>query len=74
MIKDLGTIWHVLAACEPIDPVKFGDFCRAFTAKFEADANINWYQFSPTMHKILVHGQECIEFFPVPIGWLSEEV
>ena len=53
MIKDIGTIWHTLAACEPVDSVKFGEFCAAFVEKYEADSNINFYQFSPTMHKIL---------------------
>ena len=70
-LKDLGTIWHVLAACEPIDSVKFGNFCRDFVAKFNADSNINWYQFCPSTHKILGmdHVQMTKVFCKLKVNW-----
>ena len=53
LIKDLGTIWFTLTSDCPIDSQKFGDFCKSFNEKFKADKSINWYQFCPTLHKIL---------------------
>ena len=73
LVKDLGTIWFTLTSDCTIDSQKFGDFCNLFNEKFKLDQNINWYQFCPTLHKILVHGQQCMEYFDIPIGWLSEE-
>lgn len=34
----------------------------------------SWYYMPATVHKILVHGSDVIEFAAVPIGHLSEEV
>ena len=72
LVKDLGTIWRILVQSCSIDAEKFGHTCDLFIERFKFDASINWYEFSPTIHKILVHGRQCIEYFPVPIGWLSE--
>ena len=55
-----------------VDPIEFGKFCDDFVQKFKNDPSLNWYQFSPTLHKVLWHGKEAIEFFPLPISWLSE--
>ena len=74
LIRDLGIMWETVRSSLPIDADKFGDFCDLFTVRFNADPLINWYEFSPTLHKIIVHGRECMKFFPIPIGWLSEEV
>ena len=32
-----------------------------------------WYTMTPTVHKVLLHGAEIIEYMPLPIGQLSEE-
>lgn len=32
-----------------------------------------WYYMSPSVHKLLVHGEAIISHFSVPIGHLSEE-
>lgn len=32
-----------------------------------------WYKMSPTVHKLLIHGSDIINYFNVPFGWLSEE-
>ena len=53
LVHDLGIMWEVLVAGVPIDPEKFGDFCDAFVLKFSAEPSISWYQFSPTIHKII---------------------
>ena len=36
-------------------------------------SNCSWFILSPTVHKIIVHGQEALEHFPIPISWLNEE-
>ena len=33
----------------------------------------SWYNMTPTVHKVLLHGAEIIENAPLPIGHLSEE-
>ena len=58
IIEDLGTVWRTLACGMPIDSVKFGKFCSNFVEKFENDENVNFYLFSPTIHKVLYHGQQ----------------
>ena len=72
MVEDLGTIWRTLTSGFSIDAEKFGNFCQNFVKKFQNDVGVNWYLFSPTIHKVLFHGKQAIEHFPVPIGWLSE--
>ena len=72
LVKDLGKIWSIVVSGLSVNTEKFGELCEMFVAKFNMDKAINWYEFSPTLHKIIVHGKECMEYFPVPIGWLSE--
>lgn len=56
--------------------------CKINTTKFKVLLNqtrelylklYNWYYMPSTVHKILVHGCDVIEFFDLPIGQLSEE-
>ena len=72
LVHDLGVMWEAVVASVPIDPEKFGNFCELFVAKFSFDPTINWYEFSPTLHKVIVHGRQVMEFFDIPLGWLSE--
>ena len=51
VVEDLGTIWTTLCSGEPIDSDKFGRFCQDFVVKFKNVWYINWYQWSPTLHK-----------------------
>lgn len=32
-----------------------------------------WYYMSPSVHKLLIHGEAIISHFSIPIGHLSEE-
>ena len=50
----------------------FGEFCENWMEFYE-NSDVNWYLLSPTIHKVLKHGKEVIEHFPLPIGWFSEE-
>ena len=51
VIEDLGTIWKTLTSGCAIDPDKFGKFCDNFVKKFQKDKRVNFYLFSPTIHK-----------------------
>jgi hypothetical protein len=54
-----------------IDPDKFQALADKWkTIYFE---NVNWYNMSPTVHKVVEHGAQIIRASPVPVGLLSEE-
>ena len=36
--------------------------------------NGSWFKLTPTVHKVIIHGQEALEHFEIPISWLNEEV
>ena len=55
LVTDLGVIWQVLVSGHSIKSDEFQAFCDNFVEKFNADPNINWYEFSPTLHKGLNH-------------------
>ena len=55
LIKDIGTMWTTICSGFAIDVDKFARFCDNFVSKFRNDNSINFYQFSPTLHKILCH-------------------
>ena len=55
LIKDIGTMWTTICSGFAIDVDKFARFCDNFVTKFRNDNSINFYQFSPTLHKILCH-------------------
>ena len=59
IISGIGTIWSTLTCGLPIDATKFGDFCEKFVEKYDT-SSVNWYQFSPTIHKGGCH----ILYFP----------
>ena len=56
-----------------IDPEAFGKFSKDFVEKCRNDPLVNWYHWSPTLHKVLWHGEAVIAYFDFPISWLSEE-
>ena len=53
VIEDIGTIWTTLCCGEPINSEAFGQFCDNFMLKFKNNPTVSFYQFSPTLHKIL---------------------
>lgn len=64
-------ILEVLACNEEIDSRKFGDYAKE-TAKIYT-AKYPWRKMSPTVHKIIYHGEDVINQHLVPLGDLSEE-
>lgn len=62
----------VTITCElPINPIKFGIYCRTLAEKYVT--SYSWHPMTVTVHKILVHGQEIIESNALPVGMLSEQ-
>jgi hypothetical protein len=54
---------------QEIDAEKFGEY--AFdTAKLLVD-NYSWWPMSPTVHKVLIHGQDIIHYGILPVGMLT---
>ena len=72
LIEGLGDIWTLINLGIPINPEMFGNFCKKWVELYK-NSSISWFWITPTLHKILYHGQSVIEHFPIPIGWLSEE-
>ena len=56
-VKGIGLIWKTLTSGHCINTEKFGKVCQDFVAKVKASRSINWYIFSPTLHKILYHSK-----------------
>ncbi len=71
LVSNLYLIWCTLASKYQINSAKFGELCQQTLDIYMSE--VGWYNIPPTIHKILIHGQEIIEACPVPIGWTSEE-
>ena len=63
--------YQVLASGCEINTKRFSEYC-AETATYLVHL-YPWYYMPASVHKILIHGSEIIEYFNVPIGQLSEE-
>jgi hypothetical protein len=74
LVKNLKTIWNVMASGYAINLETFDQLCKD-TEKIYFDKNngVGWYNISPTLHKILVHGKDIIANCPLPIGLTNEE-
>ena len=72
-VKGVYILWVCLASSLPICPDKFQQFCDDIKDCYLESCA--WYNLSPTLHKILVHGSQVIQLFPDTItsGMLSEE-
>ena len=63
-----------MASGYAIDGEKFGQFCKeTHDLYFDETEEANWYNISPTLHKVLVHGQYLVEKCPIQIGLTNEE-
>lgn len=71
LLDDFHIILIVLSSGLPIDPEKFGNFCRDVAYKYVS--MLNWHPMTVTIHKILIHGADIIKNSSVPIGMLSEQ-
>ncbi len=71
LVSNLDVIWRTMASKHQINSEKFGEFCTETLDIYLTDAG--WYNLSPTLHKIFIHGKDIIKACPVPLGWTSEE-
>ena len=73
LITMVRNIWIMLRSCIHINVDKLQDYCDVARNIYEE--LFPWYPMSPTLHKVLVHIKEIIQYFPPTItsGMLSEE-
>lgn len=72
LVEDLVVIFQTLDCGLPVDSQKFKAFTRDWLRRFH-QSDIAWNWLSPTMHFIMHHGWEVLEFLPCGAGLLSEE-
>jgi hypothetical protein len=74
LVENLSTIWSTLASGYAIDSKKFGKLCKeTHEMYFDEKNGTHWHNITPTLHKVLVHGQQLVEYCPLPIGLTNEE-
>ena len=71
LVSNLDTIWRTLSCGKSICSIQFGKFCEETLEQYMIDAG--WYSLPPTLHRVLVHGEDIIKATPVAIGTTSEE-
>ena len=71
LITRFRNILQALASGCEIDCIKFKEYCMETTELYIQF--YPWYNMSPTVHKVLIHGDEIIKALGIPIGSLSEE-
>ena len=71
LMKRLHIILATISCGYDINSTKFKTFCWE-TASLYVDL-YPLYPMTQTLHKILIHGYEVIELFPLPLGMSSEE-
>ena len=72
LVRGIAKIWTTLKSGHIINAADFGKMCDEWMENYKT-SSISWFKLSPSLHKILKHGKEVIEYFPVPVAWLSEE-
>jgi hypothetical protein len=71
LIYSFSVILQVVASGEQINITRFRKYAKDTTSCY-VDL-YGWYNMSPTVHKLLIHGADIIENAVLPIGQLSEE-
>lgn len=66
LIDNFGIILRVLCCGSPVNVNSFKDLLRVTRNTYLI--HYGWYYMPSTVHKILVHGSDVIEFFNLPIG------
>lgn len=72
LVERFAVVLKTLSSGLRIDLNKFRQYCLD-TAKLFVE-KYHWYKMPVSVHKILLHGADVIETFPMPIGLLSEDV
>lgn len=71
LIKKFHTILQVLSSGFAVKVDVFREFCYETAEMFVK--LYPWYNMPTTIHKILMHGHQIIQWAPLPIGQLSED-
>ena len=71
LIKKCSLILSLMASGLQINPVAFKKLCHE-TAELHVKC-YPWYYMPPTIHKVLIHGDQVINKLLLPIGQYSEE-
>lgn len=71
IIERLYTVLQIISQRADVNIHKFKDYCIE-TAHL-CTSLYPWYPMPPSVHKVLIHGCDIMQEFPVPIGWFSEE-
>src|SRR5699024_2290508 len=71
LIKHFSVILKVIACGKNINVTKFSELLNETKAVYLK--YYEWYYMPISVHKLLCHGPEIINFFNLPIGQLSEE-
>lgn len=71
LLERLHTVLQVISQKKEICISEFKHYCLD-TAQFCVN-NYGWYNMPPSVHKVLIHGCDIMEYFDAPISWFSEE-
>lgn len=71
IIHRFSNILIAINSSKEIDSEKFGEYALSAAKKF--NDLYGWFNFLPTVHKILIHGEKMMKSAILPVGVLSEE-
>ena len=71
LVSNLDVIRRTLASGNATNPEKFGELCNETLEHYMECCK--WYDIPPSLHRVLVHGEDIIKFTPLPVGLTSEE-
>ena len=71
LMRRCHTILQVMSSGFAIDVAAFKTYCLE-TAEMYVE-KYPWYCMPTTVHKVLIHGPEIIQWAPLPIGQMSED-
>lgn len=70
LICNLRIILMLLSCHENVDPEKYDELAKT-TAKMFVE-NYSWFNMTPTLHRILIHGAQVIRSSVLPVGMFAE--
>lgn len=71
LLHRFRVILIALSNSSQINAEKFRKYCEDTATLYKR--HYNWYYMPPSLHKILFHGAEIMNYFDMPIGNFSEE-
>ncbi|KAG4079505.1 hypothetical protein HA402_005202 [Bradysia odoriphaga] len=71
LIRRFHVVLIAITSRKPVDPIKFETYATETINHY--NSLYDWYYMPMTVHKVLFHGAQIMEFFDLPIGYYSEE-